>query len=452
VAAVAVATMALPSTSSAWAAGSGHRQAPVTEKDFDSRHFDESTAITNRFLPLVPGTQFTLDGTAVRGTKGTHRVIFTVTDVTKWVDHVRTLVIWDQDIQDGVLAEEELSFFAQDDSGNVWLLGENPDVQDNGNVTAAATWLGGHSEAIPGVAMRVAPKVHTSSFTTVSLVGGVNVYQALGGWLNREVKLVPAREMTSGAPQGKVREQNIQAMVDSKFTATKVALDRLGYRVSVTGDGALVAMVKPGDPADGKLRTGDVITSVDGETVTRHDEVVSKVRQHHPGDVLRIGFRRNGADQATTLKAADAGNGQAIIGVELQTDNLKYNFPFEVSIDTGLIGGPSAGLAFALALIDDLAGGELTGGRDVAVTGTIDDAGNVGEVGGAAQKAITAKRAGAVAFLAPPAEEKEAREFAGKMRIIPVRSLNDALNALHQLGGTEVAQPDTPPTSTSPHS
>jgi hypothetical protein len=163
VAAVAVAAMAVSSTSSAWAAGSGH-QAPVTEKDFDSRNFDDSTAITNRFLPLVPGTQFTLDGTAVRGTKGTHRVIFTVTDVTKWVDHVRTLVIWDQDLQDGVLAEEELSFFAQDDAGNVWLLGENPDVHDNGKVTADATWLGGHLEALPGVALRVDPKVHTSSY------------------------------------------------------------------------------------------------------------------------------------------------------------------------------------------------------------------------------------------------------------------------------------------------
>jgi hypothetical protein len=161
--AVVVATMTVPSTSSAWAAGRGHRQA-VTEKDFHSRNFDESTAITNRFLPLVPGTQFTLDGTAVRGRKGTHRVIFTVTDVTKWVDHVRTLVIWDRDLQDGALAEEELSFFAQDDSGNVWLLGENPDVHDNGKVTADATWLGGHLEAIPGVAMRVDPKVHTSSY------------------------------------------------------------------------------------------------------------------------------------------------------------------------------------------------------------------------------------------------------------------------------------------------
>ncbi len=289
-------------------------------------------------------------------------------------------------------------------------------------------------------------------FTTVSLAGDVNVYQALGGWLNREVKVVPAREITGGAPQGKVRQQNIQAMVDSKLTATKVALDRLGYRVSVTGDGALVVMVEPGAPADGKLQAGDVITSVDGQTVTRHDEAVSEVRQHHPGDLLPFGFRRNGADQTTILKAADAGNGQALIGVQLQTDNPKYDLPFDVSIDTGLIGGPSAGLAFTLALIDDLAGGELTGGRDVAVTGTIDDNGDVGEVGGAAQKAITAKRAGAVAFLVPPAEEKEAREFAGKMRIIPVRSLNDALDALHRLGGTDVAQPGAPPTGTSPHS
>jgi hypothetical protein len=161
---VAVATLTVPPLQSAWAGGSGRRQPPVTEKDFDSRNFHASTAITNRFLPLVPGTQFTLDGTAVRGTKGTHRVIFTVTDVTKWVDHARTLVIWDRDIQDGVLAEEELSFFAQDDSGNVWLLGENPDVHDKGNVTADATWLGGHLGAIPGVAMRVDPRVRSSSY------------------------------------------------------------------------------------------------------------------------------------------------------------------------------------------------------------------------------------------------------------------------------------------------
>ena len=92
-------------------------------------------------------------------------------------------------------------------------------------------------------------------------------------------------------------------MVDSKLTATKVALERLGYRVSVTGDGALVTMVNPGDPADGQLQVGDVIKTVDGEGVTLHDQVVTKVRQHKPGDTIAIGYKRGGADKTVELKA-----------------------------------------------------------------------------------------------------------------------------------------------------
>jgi PDZ domain-containing protein len=220
-----------------------------------------------------------------------------------------------------------------------------------------------------------------------------------------------------------------------------VALERLGYRVSITGDGALVTEVKPGDPADGQLQVGDVIKTVDGEAVTLHDQVVSKVRQHRPGDVITIGFRRGGADRTVQLKSIASPEGEARIGVVLQTNDLKYDFPVDVSIETGLVGGPSAGLAFTLALIDDLTEGELTGGRNVAVTGTIDAAGKVGPVGGVAQKTVTARKAGAVAFLVPPDEEKDAKKFAGKMQIIPVETLADALEALHRLGGTEVALP-----------
>jgi PDZ domain-containing protein len=238
-------------------------------------------------------------------------------------------------------------------------------------------------------------------------------------------------------------------MVDSKLTATKVALERLGYRVSVTGDGALVTDVKLGDPADGHLQVGDVIKTVDGEAVSLHDQVVRKVRQHKPGDVIVIGFNRGGVDKTVELKSVADPEGNARIGVVLQTNNLKYDFPVDLDIETGLVGGPSAGLAFTLALIDDLTEGELTGGRNVAVTGTIDAAGNVGQVGGVAQKTVTARDAGAIAFLVPPEEEKDAKRFAGKMEIISVRTLADALAALHRLGGSEVALPEgaTPPHS-----
>ena len=294
---------------------------------------------------------------------------------------------------------------------------------------------------VKGDGAKIFPPKGKILFTTVSLAGDVNVFEARSGWLDKEVEVIPERQITGGAPRTEVRQLNIQAMVDSKLTATKVALERLGYRVSVTGNGALVTMVSPGDPADGALQVGDVIKSVDGEAVTLHDQVVSKVRQHKPGDAITIGFQRGGADKSVELKSIAGPDGAARVGVTLQTNELKYDFPVDVSIETGLVGGPSAGLAFTLALIDDLTDGELTGGRNVAVTGTIDADGNVGQVGGVAQKTVTARKAGSIAFLVPPEEEKDAKKFAGKMQIIPVKTLADALEALHRLGGSEVALP-----------
>lgn len=302
---------------------------------------------------------------------------------------------------------------------------------------------------VKGDGAKIYPPKGKILFTTVSLAGQVNVFEALEGWLDKEVQVVPEKTITGGAPRQEVRQLNIQAMVDSKLTATKVALERLGYRVSVTGDGALVTAVNPGDPADGQLQVGDVIKTVDGEAVTLHDQVVTKVRQHKAGDMIAIGYKRGGADKTVSLKSIAGPDGAARIGVQLQTNDLKYDFPVDVSIETGLVGGPSAGLAFTLALIDDLTEGELTGGRNVAVTGTIDADGTVGPVGGVAQKTVTARRAGAIAFLVPPDEEKEAKTFAGKMEIIPVKTLADALTALHRLGGSEVALPGA---STAPHS
>jgi hypothetical protein len=137
---------------------------PVTEKDFAVRNFSaRSLTVDNRFLPLPPGKQWTLTGTT---TAGRHEVVFTVTNVTKWIDHVRTVALWDRDFQNGVLAEEELAFMAQDDAGNVWSLGEYPEEIDaaTGARSAPRTWLAGQLGAIPGVLMRADPKTGTSSY------------------------------------------------------------------------------------------------------------------------------------------------------------------------------------------------------------------------------------------------------------------------------------------------
>jgi PDZ domain-containing protein len=286
-------------------------------------------------------------------------------------------------------------------------------------------------------------------FTTVSLTGNVNVYEALRGWLDDEIEVVPEERITGGQPRDQVRQINIAAMDDSKLTATRIALERLGYRVGLDGKGALVTQVQPGSPADGSFQVGDVILAVDGEAISLHDQAVARVRQHKAGDTITLRFRRGDAEQEVSLTAADAGDEarSARIGVVLSTFEATYKFPVSVSIDTGQVGGPSAGLAFTLALIDELSPGELTGGRAVAVTGTIDNDGNVGLVGGVAQKTVTARNAGAAAFLVPPDEASEAKTYAGKMRIVPVATLEQALAALEDLGGSGVALPSAPPGS-----
>jgi hypothetical protein len=159
---VVATALVLPSAPGAWASSD-----EVTHKDFARKNFSEAaTTIDNKWSPLVPGTQFVYEGTANRGAgQGVHQVIFTVTDVAKWVNGVRTLVIWDRDIQDGQLVEEELAFQAQDHFGNVWNLGEYPEQHENGKfIGAPKTWLAGHEEAEAGVAMRAAPRVKTSSY------------------------------------------------------------------------------------------------------------------------------------------------------------------------------------------------------------------------------------------------------------------------------------------------
>jgi hypothetical protein len=141
--------------------------APATHRSFDRNNFTDSTTIDNKYSPLVPGTQFVYEGRSNRGLgRLPHEVIFTVTDLTKEVDGVRSVVMWDQDINNGKLLEGELAMFAQDDDGNVWNMGEYPEEYDeNGNFEDAPdTWLSGIQGARAGVHMRADPRTGTSSY------------------------------------------------------------------------------------------------------------------------------------------------------------------------------------------------------------------------------------------------------------------------------------------------
>jgi hypothetical protein len=139
---------------------------PAALKDFDPAKFSDGAHVDNEFLPMPPGTQLVFEGKANRGEgRKVHQVIFTVTDLTKVIDGVRSNVIWDQDINAGELQESEIAFNAQDDDGNVWLMGEFPAEYEDGEFKRAPdTWIAGVDKARPGVLMRADPQPRTSSY------------------------------------------------------------------------------------------------------------------------------------------------------------------------------------------------------------------------------------------------------------------------------------------------
>ena len=249
--------------------------------------------------------------------------------------------------------------------------------------------------------------------------------------------------MLQGQSRGAVQRASVKDMDDSQLFAKKVALEQLGYRVPVTGAGAKVQAVIPKSPADGKLHPKDVITAIDGKRVRLSDEVGEIVRAKPAGTKFEFTVSRLGQTRAEeiTTAAAPTGDlrGKPYIGILAATDDLKVVFPVDVTINPGPVSGPSAGLAFTLTIIDKMSPGNVTGSKDIAVTGTIDPEGRVGEVGGVRQKTASAAAAGARLFLVPVAEVKEARKGAGdEMKVVGVRTIEDALRVLRRNGGAPV--------------
>lgn len=287
--------------------------------------------------------------------------------------------------------------------------------------------------------------------TTVSL-GETRAIEAFLGWLDPDVDVVPRERLL---PPDITGEQYLELarldMIQSKQAAIVVALRRLGFDVPEMGEGAIIVRVVDGLPAAGKLVPGDVVVAVDGQAVATSTDAVRLIRTRAPGDTVSLQVRRQGGDgpaETVNIVAAEQPDnpGQPLLGIQLRTHQQRFDFPFPVSIDFRNIGGPSAGLAFTLAVIDLLSPGELTGGRAVAVTGTIDFDGSVGMVGGVGQKAAAVKESGAKVFLVPADEEAQARSHVGRsVQVIGVRTLEDALAALARLGGDTAALGPVPP-------
>jgi PDZ domain-containing protein len=283
---------------------------------------------------------------------------------------------------------------------------------------------------------RLYPSAGEIYLATVSL-GRVKPLEALQGWLDGDTDVVPEEQILGRTPPKEYRQQNLQLMDDSKQTALVVALRQIGHHVPERGKGALITQVSPKSPAEGRFEPGDTITGIDGVKVELLQQAVERIRSHKPGDTARVEvLNANGVTRVEEVTLSPSEEGHAFLGVVMRTRDRTFDLPFDVSIESGLIGGPSAGLAFVLGLVEELLPGELTGGQRVAVTGTIDIDGTVGDVGGVAQKTAAVRAKGAKYFLVPPGEYEIAKAHAGKsLTVVKVATLDEAIDALGRLGG-----------------
>jgi Lon-like protease len=245
--------------------------------------------------------------------------------------------------------------------------------------------------------------------------------------------LVPESRLNPlGVSDAARRESSLQDMTQSQQVAAAVALRELGYGVEAVPNGVLVSQVDPAAPAAGKLEIGDVVVAVDGEKIRTTAELSRYMRGNvEPGQTVEVTVQRGDGMKTVrvgTTRSADSGRAVFGILVEQEAD---ITLPVDISIDAGNVGGPSAGLAFALDIVDEL-GPDIDEGRKVVVTGAIALDGSVEPIGGIKQKTIGAREAGADLFVVPEANEAEARRYAEDLPVVSVGTLDEALAELEQ--------------------
>ena len=301
--------------------------------------------------------------------------------------------------------------------------------------------------------------IHGPVLLTDVYLSQVTALSYLPDLLSGDDQVVPTDELVSaGIPASELTAQGYLEMVQAKAAAETAALRRLGYDVPEHDAGVVIAAVSSNTPALGVLRVAQVVTAVDGVTTPNLCDFVRRLSTFGPGQRVTLSVEQNRftpdgtllnrSAVAKTLRLAKrpadvpAGSGcpgarpsGGFLGVSVETQQ-DFTFPFPITINTADIGGPSAGLAMTLGLINTLSGGHLTGGRTVAATGTMDPLGNVGDVGGVAQKTIAVERAGATVFLVPPPELGAALSKATpSLHVYAVSTLAQALSILRKLGG-----------------
>ncbi|NYI87336.1 PDZ domain-containing protein [Amycolatopsis endophytica] len=267
--------------------------------------------------------------------------------------------------------------------------------------------------------------------TTVSLNDEISLFGALGLWVSGRYALAPREEyFRPGESDEQVQQENVQQFQDSQSNAEVAALRHLGFPIKV-----LAQTIVEDTPASKVLAAGDRLLNVNGRTITNEDDVTAAVADTTPGQTVPITFQ-HGTDPARTEQITLAANPDpdkknGFMGLQ-PID--RADVPFEVKISLQDVGGPSAGLMFALAIVDRLTPGEMVAGEHVAGTGEITEKGVVGPIGGISFKVVAAREAGATVFLTPEANCAEASAAAPDgLQLVKVTDLNSALSALDAL-------------------
>lgn len=290
------------------------------------------------------------------------------------------------------------------------------------------------------------------NMTTVRVTGAdydMNLLEAVYGWLAGDNIVVPHDNLyPNGKTDKESTQENAEEFSQSQESAKVAALKQLGIPVSAR---VVVSSVVKASPSEGKLHAGDVIQAVDGTPVKEPGDVAKLVTKHKAGEPVEFtivpaaeaaeaerAHREPGSPTKITITSGKAeGDGHAIVGIRAGTD---HTFPFTVDIKLADVGGPSAGLMFALGIVDKLTPEDLTGGKFIAGTGTIDDEGKVGPIGGIQMKTIGARQAGAEYFLTPAENcASAAAQVPDGLTLVKVSTIDDATKALEKIGKGDTA-------------
>ena len=314
--------------------------------------------------------------------------------------------------------------------------------------SSAALVLTNNGLEAPGLALSVEPMVtvpnqyrhsHPGTFILTSVATQTSI--TAGEWLLAQVdpafKIVPPESLVPAneTPQQQSL-QDFQMLDQSESTAAVVGLRLAGFPAQEISKGVLIVGVDPASPSRALLKPGDIITALDGTPVKTTTALIALIKAQSPHRTVHLTLERSGHQLQldVPLMAPAEPNGPPRIGITIQPAGSDIVLPFPVTITPQkIVGGPSAGLMFTLTVYNALSPTDLTGGRKIAGTGTIDPDGSVGPIGGVEQKVAAAEAAGAEYFLSPPDNYADALSVAHHIKVIEIATAQQAVDFLRSL-------------------